>query len=152
MLILHFLMQQNTAYIQQVAHRVRHPYKAAAAGAQAASSSSSNGKQSDSTTATTNNHDDGMELDDVPPMCMSKLVCIKSDSNRVVGFHFVGPNAGELTQGFALALRLGAKKADFDKLVGIHPTDAESFCDLSVTRASGENFVAAAGCGGGSCG
>eukprot|EP00953_Heterococcus_sp_UTEX-ZZ885_P016752 9399-Heterococcus_DN1.PRE.5 len=150
MLILHFLMQQNTACIQQVAHRVRHPYKAAA-GAQAASSSSSNGKQSDSTTATTNNHDDGMELDDVPPMCMSKLVCKKSDSNRVVGFHFVGPNAGELTQGFALALRLGAKKADFDKLVGIHPTDAESFCDLSVTRASGENFVAAAGCGGGSC-
>jgi thioredoxin reductase (NADPH) len=93
-----------------------------------------------------------MELDDVPPMCLSKLVCKKSDGNRVVGFHFVGPNAGELTQGFALALRLGAKKADFDKLIGIHPTDAESFCDLSVTRASGENFVAAAGCGGGSCG
>jgi pyruvate/2-oxoglutarate dehydrogenase complex dihydrolipoamide dehydrogenase (E3) component len=131
---------------------VRHPYKAAAAGAQSASSSSSNGKQSDSTTATSSNHEDGMELDDVPPMCMSKLVCKKSDSNRVVGFHFVGPNAGELTQGFGLALRLGAKKADFDKLVGIHPTDAESFCDLSVTRASGENFVAAAGCGGGSCG
>jgi len=35
----------------------------------------------------------------------------------VIGFHFVGPNAGEITQGFGLAVRLGAKKADFDKLV-----------------------------------
>lgn len=36
---------------------------------------------------------------------------------QVIGFHFVGPNAGEVTQGFALAVRLGAKKSDFNKLV-----------------------------------
>lgn len=35
----------------------------------------------------------------------------------MIGFHFVGPNAGEITQGFGLAVRLGAKKSDFDKLV-----------------------------------
>ena len=69
----------------------------------------------------------------------------------MVGFHFVGPNAGEITQGFALALRLGCTKADFDNLVGIHPTDAESFTTLQVTRASGENWVTV-GCGGGKCG
>ena len=44
---------------------------------------------------------------------------------RVVGFHVVGPNAGEITQGFALGMRLGACKEDFDATVGIHPTVAE---------------------------
>jgi hypothetical protein len=52
----------------------------------------------------------------------------------VVGLHYVGPNAGEVTQGFALALRLGATKAHFDDLVGIHPTDAEAFTMLTVTK------------------
>jgi thioredoxin/glutathione reductase (selenoprotein) len=92
------------------------------------------------------------EEPELPPVCLSKLVCRKSEAERVVGFHFVGPNAGEMTQGFALALRLGAKKKDFDTLVGIHPTDAESFCDLSVTRSSGVDWVASGGCGGGVCG
>lgn len=43
----------------------------------------------------------------------------------MVGFHVLGPNAGEITQGFALGVRLGAKKSDFDDLIGIHPTTAE---------------------------
>jgi len=68
-----------------------------------------------------------------------------------VGFHFVGPNAGEVTQGFALAVKLGAKKKDFDDLVGIHPTDAESFTLLQVTKSSGESWLNV-GCGGGKCG
>ena len=85
--------------------------------------------------------------------CFTKLVVHVQDAlERVVGFHFVGPNAGEVTQGFALAVKLGATKQDFDSLVGIHPTDAEALCSLSVTRSSGENFVAAGGCGGGKCG
>ena len=89
--------------------------------------------------------------------CFTKLVCLKDSSGqsgneRVVGFHFIGPNAGEVTQGFALAVKLGASKEDFDSLVGIHPTDAEALCSLSVKRSSGENFVSAAGCGGGKCG
>jgi len=84
--------------------------------------------------------------------CLSKLVCVKSQNEKVVGFHFVGPNAGEMTQGFALALKLGATKADFDGLVGIHPTDAESFCALSITKRSGVDFAAVGGCGGGVCG
>ena len=44
---------------------------------------------------------------------------------RVVGFHILGPNAGEVTQGFAIGLKLGAKKKDFNTLIGIHPTNAE---------------------------
>jgi thioredoxin reductase (NADPH) len=52
------------------------------------------------------------------------------------------------TKGFALAVRLGATKEDFDDLVSIHPTDAEAFCSLSVTKSSGHSWVAAGGCGG----
>lgn len=54
-----------------------------------------------------------------------KLVCVKSEKERVVGFHYLGPNAGEVTQGFALGIKLGATKNDFDSLIGIHPTTAE---------------------------
>lgn len=92
------------------------------------------------------------EDEDMGANCLSKLVCIKSLGEKVVGFHFIGPNAGEITQGFALAVKLGATKADFDDLVGIHPTDAESFCALSVTKRSGKNWAEEGGCGGGVCG
>ena len=44
---------------------------------------------------------------------------------RVLGLHILGPNAGEITQGYALGIKLGATKADFDDLIGIHPTVAE---------------------------
>lgn len=81
--------------------------------------------------------------------CFTKLIV---HGDRVVGFHFVGPNAGEVVQGFALAVKLGATKSDFDELVGIHPTDAEAMCGLTVTKSSGDDFVAAGGCGGGKCG
>lgn len=43
----------------------------------------------------------------------------------MVGLHILSPNAGEITQGFAIGLKLGATKADFDNLIGIHPTIAE---------------------------
>ena len=43
----------------------------------------------------------------------------------MVGFHVLGPNAGEITQGFTMGLKLGATKADFDNCIGIHPTCAE---------------------------
>ncbi|KAJ1604461.1 thioredoxin reductase 1 [Cryptosporidium canis] len=88
----------------------------------------------------------------LPPNCLAKLVVVKSQGDKVVGFHFVGPNAGEITQGFSLAIKLGATKKDFDDMIGIHPTDAEAFGILDITRRSGESFVASGGCGGGKCG
>jgi pyruvate/2-oxoglutarate dehydrogenase complex dihydrolipoamide dehydrogenase (E3) component len=48
-----------------------------------------------------------------------------SGQERVLGFHYLGPNAGEVTQGFAIAFQLKATKKDFDRLIGIHPTCAE---------------------------
>jgi thioredoxin reductase (NADPH) len=77
---------------------------------------------------------------------------VRKDTEEVLGFHFVGPNAGEVTQGFAVAMRLGMKKSDFDETLGIHPTDAEALVNLTVTKSSGESYTASGGCGGGRCG
>ncbi|CAB4058524.1 TXNRD [Lepeophtheirus salmonis] len=55
------------------------------------------------------------------------------------------PNAGEVTQGFALGFRLGATKADYDSIIGIHPTTAENFTTLKITKSSGQD-ASASGC------
>ena len=57
---------------------------------------------------------------------MMKLV-VDSRSDRVLGVHMVGPEAGEIIQGIAVALKCGATKAQFDATIGIHPTTAEEF-------------------------
>jgi len=58
-----------------------------------------------------------------------KLV-VDAASDRVVGLHMVGDEAGEVVQGFAVAMKAGATKAMFDATVGIHPTVAEEFVTL----------------------
>jgi len=51
-------------------------------------------------------------------------------TQRVVGVHMVGPDAGEIIQGMAIALRAGATKETFDTTIGIHPTAAEEFVTM----------------------
>ena len=51
-------------------------------------------------------------------------------AQRIVGLHVVGPGADEMLQGFAVALRMGATKKDFDDTVAIHPTSAEEFVTM----------------------
>jgi glutathione reductase (NADPH) len=58
-----------------------------------------------------------------------KLV-VDTASDRVLGLHMVGPDAGEIVQGFAVAMQAGATKAVFDRTIGIHPTIAEEFVTL----------------------
>jgi len=77
--------------------------------------------------------------------CYLKLICLKSQKEKVIGFHYLGPNAGEVTQGFGIALKMGATKADFDNLIGIHPTTAENFTTVSITKSSGVD-ASATGC------
>jgi len=77
--------------------------------------------------------------------CYCKLVCVKSQNMKVVGIHYLGPNAGEVTQGFGIAVKMGATKDDFDALVGIHPTTAENFTTLTISKSSGEDATVA-GC------
>jgi glutathione reductase (NADPH) len=60
---------------------------------------------------------------------MMKLVVDRA-SDRVLGVHMVGPDAGEIIQGMAVALTCGATKAQFDATIGIHPTAAEEFVTM----------------------
>ena len=60
---------------------------------------------------------------------LMKLV-VDDASDRVVGLHMVGADAGEIVQGFAVAMKAGATKAAFDSTIGIHPTAAEEFVTM----------------------
>ncbi len=60
---------------------------------------------------------------------LMKLV-VDAASQRVVGAHMAGPDAGEIIQGVAIAVKLGATKAQFDATIGIHPTAAEEFVTM----------------------
>lgn len=60
---------------------------------------------------------------------LMKLV-VDNASDRVVGLHMVGADAGEIVQGFAVAMKAGATKAIFDSTIGIHPTAAEEFVTM----------------------
>lgn len=60
---------------------------------------------------------------------LMKLV-VDRTSGKVVGAHMVGPYAGEIVQGVAIALKCGATKAQFDETIGIHPTAAEEFVTM----------------------
>jgi len=66
--------------------------------------------------------------DDKPKTAM-KLVCA-GKNELVVGLHVIGMGADEMLQGFGIAFKMGATKADFDSVVAIHPTAAEEFVTL----------------------
>lgn len=63
-----------------------------------------------------------------PPMLM-KLVCVGPEE-KIVGGHLIGEGADEMLQGFAVAIRMGATKRDFDDTVAIHPTSAEEMVTM----------------------
>jgi|TARA_B110000977_G_scaffold21973_1_gene26409 glutathione reductase (NADPH) len=66
---------------------------------------------------------------------MMKII-VDRESDRVVGVHMVGAEAGEIIQGIAIAMKAGATKAVFDATVGIHPTSAEEFVTMREPVAS----------------
>jgi len=70
---------------------------------------------------------------------------VNKHTDKVLGLHYLGPNAGEVMQGFGTAMKLGCKFEDITETVGIHPTTAEEFTTLSITKESGED-AAASGC------
>ncbi|HET7267383.1 MAG TPA: glutathione-disulfide reductase [Oleiagrimonas sp.] len=65
-----------------------------------------------------------LALADIQRKALMKLVCV-GDEERVVGVHMLGPGVDEMVQGFAVAVKMGARKADFDATVAVHPTAAE---------------------------
>ena len=70
---------------------------------------------------------------------------VDKHTNKVLGLHYLGPNAGEVMQGFGTAMKLGCTFEDIIETVGIHPTTAEEITTLSITKESGAD-AAAAGC------
>ena len=64
-----------------------------------------------------------------PEKSFMKLI-VDKESDKVLGVHMIGPDAGEIIQGLAVALKAGATKAVFDATIGIHPTAAEEFVTM----------------------
>jgi glutathione reductase (NADPH) len=58
-----------------------------------------------------------------------KLV-VETNTDRVLGVYMIGKDAGEIIQGMAIAVNMGATKKDFDATIGIHPSTAEEFVTL----------------------
>lgn len=61
--------------------------------------------------------------------CRMKLVCV-GEEEKIVGLHGIGFGVDEMIQGFAVAIKMGATKADFDNTVAIHPTGSEEFVTM----------------------
>jgi glutathione reductase (NADPH) len=57
-------------------------------------------------------------------------IVVDAASDRVVGCHMLGPDAPEIVQGLAIAVKCGATKRQFDQTVGIHPSAAEEFVTM----------------------
>lgn len=69
------------------------------------------------------------------PKCTMKLVVVGPEE-KIVGCHVIGLGADEMIQGFAVAVRMGATKQDFDDTVAIHPTGAEEMVTMRTARAA----------------
>ncbi|MBL4851322.1 MAG: glutathione-disulfide reductase [Gammaproteobacteria bacterium] len=68
-------------------------------------------------------------ITDNKPKCTMKLIVTGNDE-KIIGCHVIGEGADELLQGFAVAIKMGATKADFDNTIAIHPTAAEELVTL----------------------
>jgi len=77
--------------------------------------------------------------------CFSKIVVDTSRNNKIVGMHIAAPNAGEIIQGFGAAFRKGITYEDLMHTVGIHPTIAEEFTTMEISKSSGKDSMKA-GC------
>jgi thioredoxin reductase (NADPH) len=75
-----------------------------------------------------------------------KVICDKKNSEKIVGIHILGPNAGEMIQGLAVAMKVGIKKEDLDDCVGIHPTFAETYTTLTEIKEEGKVLDGPGGC------
>ncbi|AWP06569.1 putative thioredoxin reductase 2 mitochondrial [Scophthalmus maximus] len=69
--------------------------------------------------------------------CYIKVVCERAGDQKILGLHFTGPNAGEVTQGFAMGFQCGATYSHLLQTVGIHPTCAEEVVKVNITKRSG---------------
>ncbi|KAK2576251.1 hypothetical protein KPH14_005617 [Odynerus spinipes] len=69
--------------------------------------------------------------------CYVKVIAFRNGDQKILGMHFVGPNAGEVIQGFAAAVKSNLTFPILKSTVGIHPTTAEEFTRIHITKRSG---------------
>ena len=62
---------------------------------------------------------------------------VHKETDKVVGLHYAGPHAGEIMQGFVVAMKIGMTKQQLDSTIGIHPTSAEDITNMTITKESG---------------
>jgi len=72
----------------------------------------------------------------------TKVIVDKSDNYKVIGLHFLGPNAGEVVQGYGVALKKGITFPELQETIGIHPTNAEEIVTLTIPKSSGKDAKA----------
>jgi thioredoxin/glutathione reductase (selenoprotein) len=79
--------------------------------------------------------------------CYMKVIT-EPKEGRIVGMHYLGPNAGEVIQGFAAAIKAGVTKEHLDSTIGIHPTSAEWFVqgNLNTVKQEGAELTTGGGC------
>ncbi|WP_332726639.1 glutathione-disulfide reductase [Pseudomonas sp. ESBL9] len=70
-----------------------------------------------------------LTMTDCQERTLMKLV-VDAETDKVLGCHTVGPEAGEIVQGLAIAMKAGATKQHFDETIGVHPTAAEEFVTM----------------------
>merc|ERR1719446_599186 len=68
------------------------------------------------------------------PKTIAKLICVGPEQ-RVIGLHMIGLAVDEILQGFSVAIKMGATKADFDSVVAIHPTSSEELVTIAPWQA-----------------
>mmetsp|Transcript_5472 Transcript_5472/g.9267 ORF Transcript_5472/g.9267 Transcript_5472/m.9267 type:complete len:167 (+) Transcript_5472:1329-1829(+) len=76
-----------------------------------------------------------------PKQAYMKLICLKSEGERVIGMHYLGPSADELIGGYALSMKLGLRKEHLDRSLGVHPSVGEDLHNLEVTKGSGKPYA-----------
>jgi thioredoxin reductase (NADPH) len=75
----------------------------------------------------------------------AKVIVDKTSSENVLGIHYLGPNAGEVMQGYGAAMKCGLTFKKLTETVGIHPTTSEEIVGMSITKRSGKD-AASGGC------
>ncbi|XP_068442600.1 thioredoxin reductase 1, cytoplasmic-like [Clinocottus analis] len=78
--------------------------------------------------------------------CYVKVICHVPDHDRVVGVHVMGPNAGDILQGFVAAMKCGLTKRQLDATVGIHPGSAQVLSSLTQTQRMSEALLTRGNC------
>ncbi|CAL8323923.1 unnamed protein product [Lota lota] len=78
--------------------------------------------------------------------CYVKVICHVPDQERVVGLHLMGPHAGDIVQGFAVAVTCGLTKRQLDATAALHPASAQVLTSLTLTQRDSEAMMVRGNC------